>query len=77
MALTWIFTSDVIVRFADFPEMHGQAELKRLLVARVERQPDEEHAREKADRSPGAVREGRIHFAKSRAASRAGGWVGG
>jgi hypothetical protein len=38
LALTWIFTSDVIVRFADFPEMHGQAELKRLLVARVERQ---------------------------------------
>jgi hypothetical protein len=32
------FTSDVIVRFGDFPEMRGQAELKRFLVARVERQ---------------------------------------
>jgi nuclear transport factor 2 (NTF2) superfamily protein len=32
------FTSDVIVRFADFPEMRGQAELKRFLVARVARQ---------------------------------------
>ena len=34
------FTSDVIVRFADFPEMRGQAELKRLLVARGERQEE-------------------------------------
>jgi hypothetical protein len=32
------FTSDVIVRFAEFPEMRGHAELKRLLIARVERQ---------------------------------------
>jgi hypothetical protein len=32
------FMSDVIVRFADFPEIRGQAELKRFLVARVELQ---------------------------------------
>jgi nuclear transport factor 2 (NTF2) superfamily protein len=32
------FTSDVIVRFADFPEMRGHAELKRFIVARVARQ---------------------------------------
>jgi|SRR5580704_409350 nuclear transport factor 2 (NTF2) superfamily protein len=34
------FTSDVIVRFADFPEMRGEAELKRFLVSRVARQKD-------------------------------------
>jgi nuclear transport factor 2 (NTF2) superfamily protein len=32
------FTPDVVVRFADFPEMRGRAELKRFLVARVARQ---------------------------------------
>jgi nuclear transport factor 2 (NTF2) superfamily protein len=30
--------SDVIFRFADFPETRGQAELKRFLVTRVGRQ---------------------------------------
>ena len=32
------FAPDVIVRFADFPEMHGLAELKRFLAARIVRQ---------------------------------------
>jgi nuclear transport factor 2 (NTF2) superfamily protein len=32
------FAPDVIVRFADFPEMHGLAELKRFLAARIARQ---------------------------------------
>ncbi len=32
------FAPDVVVRFADFPEMHGLEELKRFLVARFERQ---------------------------------------
>jgi nuclear transport factor 2 (NTF2) superfamily protein len=32
------FAPDVVVRFADFPEMHGLEELKRFLVARFEMQ---------------------------------------
>ena len=31
------FASDVVVRFADFPEMHGLAELKRFIAARMAR----------------------------------------
>jgi nuclear transport factor 2 (NTF2) superfamily protein len=31
------FAADVIVRFADFPEMHGLAELKQFLAARIAR----------------------------------------
>ena len=32
------FASDVVVRYADFPEMRGQAELKRFAVQRFARQ---------------------------------------
>src|SRR5262249_45283311 len=31
------FAPDVVVRFADFPEMHGLAELKRFIAARMAR----------------------------------------
>jgi len=32
------FTPDVVVRFADFPEMHGKAPLETFLIARFARQ---------------------------------------
>jgi|SRR5579859_487362 len=32
------FTHDVVVRFADFPEMHGRAEAERFIRARFARQ---------------------------------------
>jgi nuclear transport factor 2 (NTF2) superfamily protein len=32
------FTSDVVVRFADFPETHGRAPLEKFLIARFARQ---------------------------------------
>jgi nuclear transport factor 2 (NTF2) superfamily protein len=40
------FTPDVVVRFADFPEMHGRPELERFMAARFVRQKNYRLAKE-------------------------------
>jgi nuclear transport factor 2 (NTF2) superfamily protein len=40
------FVPDVVVRFADFPEMHGRPELERFMTARFARQRNYKVAKE-------------------------------